>query len=76
MEPVTTVFMLYHQPRDHGDGPMLLGVYSGRERAEARIEHARERPGFRDYPNDFEIAEHEIDRDWWTEGFATYTYER
>jgi hypothetical protein len=49
----------------------LLGVYSSRERAEARIEEARGWPGFRDHPDQFEVSEYQVDRDAWTEGFTT-----
>jgi hypothetical protein len=31
----------------------------------------RGQPGFRDLPNGFEISECKLDRDGWTEGYAT-----
>jgi hypothetical protein len=74
---MTTVYLLWHwgssEPSE-GDDPMLLGVYSTRERAEARVKDAVTQPGFRDYPNGFEISPSEVDKDEWTQGFVTYEY--
>ena len=48
---------------------MMLGMYSTRVRAEQAIELLRDKPGFRDCPEGFEIAEGELDRTSMTEGF-------
>jgi hypothetical protein len=70
-----TVYVLWHPGEsDPYEGPLLLGVYSTRERAEARILEAKVQPGFRDHPEDFEISEYRVDRDEWPEGFGTYTH--
>jgi hypothetical protein len=69
------VYLLWHSgASEPDDGPLLLGVYSSRERAEARIAGARQQPGFRDYPDRFEVVAYEVDKDEWTRGFATYEY--
>jgi hypothetical protein len=35
----------------------LIGVYTTRENAEAALARVRDQPGFRDYPDKFEIYE-------------------
>lgn len=64
------VFLLWHQHPGDEEGK-LLGVYSTKERAEARIVKARSLPGFRRFPSDFVIARYEVDLDQWLTGFAT-----
>jgi hypothetical protein len=56
---------------EEGDDVKLLGVYSSRENAQARIERAKELEGFRDEPECFYISEYELDDDQWTTGFST-----
>mgnify|MGYP003581344561 CR=1 FL=1 len=48
-----------------------IGVYSTRDNAAAAIQRFRGRPGFRDYPDGFQIDEYPLDRDHWGEGFTT-----
>lgn len=54
-----------------GDDVKILGVYSSRENALARIESAKELDGFRDEPDCFHIDEYRLDADHWTDGFFT-----
>jgi hypothetical protein len=54
-----------------GDDVKLLGTYSSREAARARIERARQLPGFSDEPDCFYVEESEVDKDEWTEGYVT-----
>ena len=54
--------------RDHDK---LLGIYSTRENAEQGLALLRDRPGFRDCPDGFEINEGTMDRTYMTEGFIT-----
>lgn len=56
---------------EEGDDVKLLGVYSSRENALARIERAKELDGFRDEPECFYVSEYTLDEDQWTEGFIT-----
>lgn len=60
----------------------FIGVYRTRDAAIAAVERLRLQPGFCKYPrivdNDtvedargFQIGEHELDKDHWTEGFVT-----
>jgi hypothetical protein len=46
------------------------GKYSTEEKAKAAIEHLRTQPGFRDYPNGFEIHPQRVDTTSWTDGFV------
>lgn len=66
------VYLLSHT-RVRGDGTeddKLLGVYSTRDMAEARITSASALPGFRDTPDGFEISEYTVDQDEWSEGYG------
>lgn len=54
-----------------GDDVKVLGVYSSRGKAEARIERAKELEGFRDEPDCFHVDEYLLDEDRWSDGFVT-----
>jgi len=65
------VYQLYHI-REKGDGAddqKLIGIYTSRQNANAAISRVKDQPGFRDYPNGFQVFEHTLDQDDWTEGF-------
>lgn len=66
----TKVFLLIHL-RD-GDEATLktCGVYSTEELAAAAADRLRKKPGFRRYPEGFEINPYQLDRDCWGEGFG------
>ncbi|MDX8034172.1 hypothetical protein SK803_28470 [Lentzea sp. BCCO 10_0856] len=61
----------YSAHEEDGDDVKLLGVYSSRENALARVERAKELDGFRDEPECFHVDEYELDEDQWTTGFIT-----
>lgn len=65
------VYMLYHVTKkvDAGDDEKLIGIYSSEENANAAIRRLRGLPGFKQAPEGFEIFEHVLDRDGWTEGY-------
>jgi hypothetical protein len=65
------IFVLWHSylDEDGRDHEMMLGIYSTRAKAEQAVELLRDKPGFRDYPEGFEIAEGTLDRTSMTEGF-------
>jgi len=48
----------------------MLGIYSTQEKAERALALLRDKPGFRDYPDGFEIQDATIDRIYMTEGFV------
>ncbi len=53
----------------------FIGAYSSRVKAEDAIKRLSKQSGFKDFPEYFFIDEYEIDKDNWTEGFVTETYE-
>jgi hypothetical protein len=67
-----TVFVLQHS-YSLGDCEevKLIGVYASLVEAEAAVSRLRDRPGFRNYPDGFNIDAYEIGQDHWQEGFAT-----
>lgn len=67
------VYKLYHiRTRPDGeDDEKLIGIYTTEEKAKAAIERVKGAPGFRDYPDGFEIFEHRLDEDGWVEGFIS-----
>ena len=68
---MNAVYVLQHTYEDetHED-TKFLGVFSSDEAAKEAILHLRNLPGFRDYPDGFEIDKYEIDRPHWSEGFG------
>lgn len=69
---MTTLYVLWHvyelDPLEEEESK-LIGVYSSEEKARDAIARLRVQPGFRDYPNGFEIRPRALDDDW-KEGFA------
>jgi homoserine kinase type II len=73
--PMELVFLLWHvrEVQDGDDHELLIGVYKTEQDANAAIERLRQKPGFIDYPNGFQIHPRELNRDGWTEGFVLTT---
>lgn len=70
------VFFLEHAYESEGGGNVKsLGVFSSFQKAKEAITFFIHKPGFRDYPEDFEIIEYELDKiQDWKEGFVlTFT---
>jgi hypothetical protein len=69
-----TVFLVWHMHEVDGEtDEKFIGVYKTREDAEAAVHRVRDKPGFRDTPQGFEIYEHGLGKDGWTEGFISET---
>lgn len=67
-----TVFVLQHSYEIGGhDETKFIGVYSSQGQANLAVNRLKEMPGFRDRQENFEISEYEIDKDHWTEGYAS-----
>jgi hypothetical protein len=66
-------YSLWHRRTDgqHRDHDMLLGIYSTRAKAEEGLALLRDKEGFRNYPDAFEINEGRIDETYESEGFIT-----
>jgi hypothetical protein len=70
MNPVT--YDLWHLRYDgREDHDKLLGIFSTKEKAEEALDLLRDKPGFRDHPEGFEICDGPIDETSWLEGFAS-----
>jgi hypothetical protein len=54
---------------DNEDSVKVLGLYTTPALAEARIEHFRELPGFRETPGGFAVHPYELDQPLWLRGF-------
>lgn len=69
-----SVFILWHchQTADDSDDK-LIGVYKTREDAEAAIGRLKDKPGFKDAVDGFEIHDYVLGRDGWTEGYISQT---
>lgn len=68
-----SVFVLQHvhsSDRDEED-VKLIGVYSSREQAEAAVLRLSVVAGFSDARDGFHIDEYQLDRDHWSEGYAS-----
>ena len=67
-----TVYLLWHRhPFENGpDDVKLIGVYESGFAARQAQARVAGQPGFRDYPEGFEISAYEIGQDHWTEGFT------
>lgn len=66
-----SVFLVLHNtdPVSQEDAK-LLGIFSSREKAQGRVDRARNQPGFADAPDGFIIDEYTIDKDEWQEGYV------
>jgi hypothetical protein len=69
-----TVFILEHsyELNEHEE-TKFIGVYSTYEMAELAISRLKDKNGFKYRPEAFTISECELNKDNWTEGFATMT---
>jgi len=71
-----TVYLLWHSRPldDHPESPetddKLLGVFESSELAEEAKAAALLQPGFRDWPDFFEIAAYVVNLRLWSEGFG------
>jgi len=68
-----TFYELCHMRVDDEDRDYdkLLGIYSTQEKAEEGLALLRDKPGFRDHPDGFEINEGPMNKTDMTEGFIT-----
>lgn len=75
---MTEVYVLYHTYGDEDeqeDNRKLIGIFSDRAKAVAAQEAVADQPGFRDYPDGFDIEEHRLNLLGWREGFVNTPYE-
>jgi len=48
----------------------MIGIYSSEEKAQQAVTALRDKPGFSDHPDGFEIQDATIDRTYMTDGFV------
>lgn len=66
-----TVYLLSHVRVDDEDEDVkTCGIYSSEQEARSAIQRLVVEPGFKDYPEGFDISEYQVDKDYWTEGFG------
>ncbi|MBU2156924.1 MAG: hypothetical protein KJ989_20595 [Gammaproteobacteria bacterium] len=68
-----SVYILHHV-HDFADGhedQKIIGVFSSEENAEAARDLVKTQPGFSNTPEGFEIAEWQLDRAGWLEGYVS-----
>ena len=70
---IRSVFLLWHirpmgAEAERSD-EKLIGVYDAELRAKEAIARLTDKPGFREFPQGFEVHEFVLNRDGWTEGF-------
>jgi hypothetical protein len=69
---MASIFVLRHSYEvGDRDEIKLIGVYDSRGDAEAAATRLASKPGFREHPSGFHIAEFQIGKDHWTEGFSS-----
>jgi|SRR6478735_3109979 len=69
-----SVYLVHHSYElDSIEETKFIGVYTTESEANSAVERLRKQPGFKDRPNDFQVVEHELDKDNWTEGYSTLT---
>ena len=66
------VYLLWfvQERKEEGDTELLIGVYETEADARAAIGRVKNKPGFLDFPEGFQIHPHELGEDDWTEGFV------
>ncbi len=67
-----SIYILQHSYElDSCDETKFIGVYESELEDRGAIKRLITQPGFRDRPEDFSIDKYELNKDHWTEGFAT-----
>jgi hypothetical protein len=64
---VKSVHLLWHL---HNGDKKLIGVYATNADAIAAKERLRQKPGFVNTADEFEIHEYQLNQDHWTEGYV------
>lgn len=68
-EIVHLLWFVKEMPEGEEDIELLIGVYSSEAEARAAIERVKDKRGFADFREGFQICPYELNRDHWTEGF-------
>jgi hypothetical protein len=66
---VYLLWFVKKMPEGQDDEELLIGVYSSEPEARAAIERVRNKRGFAEFQDGFQICPYPLDHDHWTEGF-------
>ena len=68
-----SVFFLSHMhEKDEYDFILSLGIFSSFEKAQQELDYLKNTDEYKEYPDEFYIAEYKIDEDNWESGFFVY----
>ncbi len=70
---MTDVYVFWHCRQDEQgiDHDKMLGIFSSEEKAKQALAILRDKPGFKDHPDGFEILRDIVDHVHMLEGFVT-----
>ena len=68
------VYYLYHILYEDTDDEeaKIIGIYSSYKKAELAMERMKNKPGFINFPDNFQIIEDVLNRDGWVDGFVSF----
>ena len=58
-----------HELGENNENIKFIGVYSSEENANAAMSRLRQKPGFRNAPDGFNLDEYDLDQDYWKDGY-------
>jgi len=65
------VYLLNHFRNDEDlDGYKIIGIFSTEKEADSAIKVLKEKSGFKEYPDNFNIGIYEVDKMFWVDGFG------
>jgi len=70
-EVVHLLWFVKEMPEGEEDIELLIGVYSSEAQAREAIERVKDKRGFAESQDAFQICPYKLNNDHWTEGFAS-----
>jgi hypothetical protein len=70
MSEVHLLWFAREMPEGEEDVELLIGVYSSEAEAKAAIERVKNKRGFADFQEGFQISTYQVNCDHWDEGFV------
>lgn len=68
-EVIHLLWFVKEMPEGEENIELLIGVYSSEAEARAAIGRVKDKSGFADYQQGFQVCPYELNHDHWTEGF-------
>ena len=66
---VHLLWFVKEMPDGQEDIELLIGVYASEDEARAAIDRVKNKRGFVEYQDGFQICPYQLNRDHWAEGF-------